>query len=73
MFLHGAHVQLDLWPGGGEDVEAVIGGPLEEDPEVVAVRLEGPGAVAGQERRRVEVGFVDRDLTQVVTGRDGPS
>jgi len=56
---HGPHVQLDLGPGGLEDVEAAIGRPLEERPQVVAIGIQRPSLVAGQERRHRQLGFVD--------------
>jgi len=56
---HGPHVQLDLRPSGLQDVEAVIGRPLEERPQVVAVGVQRPPLVAGQERRGGQFRFVD--------------
>ena len=50
--LHGATPQLDVGPLGIEDVETNVGAPLEEGAQVVAVGLEGPTAVTGQERSR---------------------
>jgi hypothetical protein len=40
----------------------VVGRPLEEAPQVVAVSLEGPTAVAGQERRSSKLGVIDQVL-----------
>jgi hypothetical protein len=35
-----------------QDDDAVVGGPLKEAAQVLAVRLERPAAVAGKERDR---------------------
>ena len=56
--LHGPDVQLDLRAGGGEHLEAGVGGPLEEGAQVVAVSVEGPSLVAGQERSSGQLGLV---------------
>jgi hypothetical protein len=60
--LHGPRVQLDLWPGGRQDVEAVVGRPLEERPQVMAVGLQRALPVAAQERSGSQFGFVDRSV-----------
>lgn len=60
--LHGPHVQLDLWPGGLQDVQAVVGRPLEERPQVIAVGLQRAFPVAGQEGSGSQFGFVDRSV-----------
>ena len=46
--LHGAAPQLDVGPCGLEHGETGVGAPLEERAQVVAIRLEGPTAVARQ-------------------------
>jgi hypothetical protein len=60
MGLHGPHVQLDLGASGLEDVEPLIGRPLEERTYVVAVGVQRPPLVAGKERRGGELCFVGR-------------
>jgi hypothetical protein len=69
--LHGPHVELDLGPSGLEDVEALIGRPLEERPQVVAVGVEGASQVAGKERRRRQFGLVDGVVPSVARSISG--
>jgi hypothetical protein len=41
------------------DSDAVVGGPLEEAPQVVAVRLESATVVAGKERDRSKLRLIN--------------
>jgi hypothetical protein len=41
------------WVRGLEHGQVVIGGPLEQGPQIVAVGLQGPAATVGQEGHRV--------------------
>jgi hypothetical protein len=45
-----------------EHDDAVVGGPLEEAAQVVAVRLERPAAVAGKERHRSKLRLIELEL-----------
>jgi hypothetical protein len=46
-----------MWPRSAvEHDQPGVGGPLEVGPQVEPIGLEGPAAVAGQERRRGELG-----------------
>ena len=60
-FLHRGPVQLQVGSGGLQHGKVVIGGPLEQVAQVVAVGLEGPAAVAGQERHRGQLVFVESE------------
>jgi hypothetical protein len=44
------------------DGDAVVGGPLEEAAQVVAVRLKRAAAVAGKERDRSKLRLIDLEL-----------
>jgi hypothetical protein len=50
--LHPGAEQLDVRTARGHDGDAVVGGPLEEAAQVVAVRHERTAVVAGKERDR---------------------
>ena len=58
--LEGRAVELDLGAGRLEDGQAQVGGPLEEGEQVVAISVEGPAAVAGQEGDGSKLGFMSR-------------
>ena len=60
--LHPGAEQLDVCTARLDDGDAVVGGPLEEAAEVVAVRLDRPGAVAGKERDRSKLRLIDLEL-----------
>ena len=45
-----------------QDDDAVVGGPLKEAVQVLAVRLERPAAVAGKERDRGKLRLIDLEL-----------
>ena len=45
-----------------QNSDAVVGGPLEEAAQVVAVRLERPAAVTGKERDRSKLRLIDIEL-----------
>jgi hypothetical protein len=51
--------------GGRQHSQIVIGGPLKEGTQIVAVRLQGPAPVARQERNRCLLIFwkCERSLT----------
>jgi hypothetical protein len=57
--LHPGAKQLDMRTACLEHGDAVVGGPLEEAAQVVAVRLERPAAVAGKERDRSKLRFIE--------------
>ena len=57
--LEGAAEELDVRAGRFEDLESDVGRPLEEGPQVVSVRLKRPAAVAGQECRSGQLGFIE--------------
>jgi hypothetical protein len=44
------------------DDDAVVGGPLEEAAQVVAVRLDRPAPVASKERKRSKLRLIDLEL-----------
>jgi hypothetical protein len=50
--LHRGPVQLKIGACGFQHGQAVIGGPLEQVAQIVAVSVEGPAVVARQERHR---------------------
>jgi hypothetical protein len=60
--LHGASPQLDVRAGRREHGDVVVGGPLEEAAQVLAVGLKGTAAVARQERRRSELRLVEPSI-----------
>jgi len=45
-----------------EHGDPVVGGPLEEAAQVMAVRVERPAAVAGKERDRSKLRLIDLEL-----------
>src|SRR5919106_1622499 len=57
--LHPGTEQLDVRATRPEHGDALVGGPLEEAAQVVAIRLERPAAVAGKERNRSELRFIE--------------
>jgi hypothetical protein len=58
VFFHQGSVQLEVGAGGFQNGQAVIGRPLEQVAQVVEVGVEGPAAVAGQERHRCQFGLI---------------
>ncbi len=62
--LHRPDVELDLGPRGPEDVDVRIGHPLEERPQVIAVGVEPPPLVAGEEGGGRQLGLVDGDVVE---------
>jgi hypothetical protein len=60
--LHPGAEPLDVGTARLHDGDAVVGGPLEEAAQVVAVRLERPAAVAGKERDRSKLRLIDLEL-----------
>jgi len=57
--LHPGAEQLDVRTARLHDGDAMVGGPLEEAAQVVAVRLDRPAAVAGKERDRSKLRLID--------------
>src|ERR687892_1153472 len=57
--LHPGAEKLDVRTARLHDGDAVVGGPLEEAAQVVAVLLERPAAVAGKERDRSKLRLID--------------
>jgi hypothetical protein len=57
---HRGTEQLDMRARGLEHDHAVVGRPLEEATQVMAVRLERASAVPSQERRGGQLGIVNR-------------
>jgi hypothetical protein len=62
--LQRASPQLDVRAGRRKHGNVVVGGPLEEASQVLAVGLEGAAAVARQERRGSELRFVERRIVE---------
>jgi hypothetical protein len=60
--LHPGAEQLDVGTARLHDGDAVVGSPLEEAAQVVAVHLERPAAVAGKERDRSKLRLIDVEL-----------
>jgi hypothetical protein len=60
--LHPGAEQLDVGTARLQNSDAVVGGPLEEAAQVVAVRLERPAAVTGKERDRSKLRLIDIEL-----------
>ncbi len=56
---HVLAVQLDVSSGRGQDLEPDDAGPIEETAEVLPVGVQGPAVVAGQERHRGDLRFVE--------------
>jgi hypothetical protein len=52
-------VQLDVRAGRLEDGQSDVGGPLEERAQIVAVGVQRPAVVTGQERSRGQFGFIE--------------
>jgi hypothetical protein len=59
---HPASVRLDVGPGRAKDGETVVGCPLEEATEIVAVRVQRAAAVASQECNSCELRIVDDEV-----------
>jgi len=59
---HPASEQLDVGPGRREDSEVVLGCPLEEATEIVAVRVQRAAAVASQECNSGQLRVVDDEV-----------
>jgi hypothetical protein len=57
--LHRHPPQLDVDPLGFEHLEPDVGAPLEERPQVVAVCLECPTAIAGEIGARRHLGLIE--------------
>jgi hypothetical protein len=60
--LHPGPEQLDVRAGCRQHIDVVVRGPLEEPAQVVPVGLEGPSAVAGEERRCCELHLIEPEL-----------
>jgi hypothetical protein len=60
--LHPGAEQLDVRTARLHDGNAVVGGPLEEAAQVVAVRLQRPAAVAGKKRDRNKLRLINLEL-----------
>jgi hypothetical protein len=58
--LHRAAVELDVGPNRLQDLQAGVGRPLEEHPQIMSIRVECSAAVAGEERRRGKLRLVER-------------
>ncbi len=58
--LEGNAVQPDVRAGRAEYSQSDVGGPLEVRAQIVAVGVEGTVAIAGQERSRGQLGFIER-------------
>jgi hypothetical protein len=63
--LHPGAEELDVRPLRFEHDDTVVGRPLEEPPQVMAVSVESATAVPGQERGSGELGFVRQQLRRV--------
>jgi hypothetical protein len=57
--LHPGAEQLDVRTARLHDGDAVVGGPLEEAAQVMAVRLERAAVVAGKERDRSKLRLIN--------------
>jgi hypothetical protein len=55
---HGCPIQLDVRPAGSQWQQPDSGRPLEELAQVCPVRLQGPPAIAGEERNRRQLRFI---------------
>src|SRR5918995_6616452 len=60
--LHPGTEQLDVRTARLEHGDALVGGPLEEAAQIMAVRLEGSAAVAGKERDRSKLRLINLEL-----------
>ena len=61
-FVHPRPIQLDVRSGRLERSQTNVVSPLEELAQIGAIRIEGAAAVPREERRRGELGLVERGL-----------
>lgn len=65
-FFHPDAVQLDVRTRGRQNGELIVGRPLEETAQVVAVGVQRAAAVASEERKRGELRVIDDELVMAV-------
>jgi len=59
MLFHPRPEQLDMRTRRGHHLDLMVGGPLEEPAQILAIRLQCSAAVAGKERRRSKLRLVE--------------